>query len=82
MAERLCHAIAQTDGLARPITVSIGAATVQPGMMVDRDESTTALMAAADRALYRAKQSGRDRAEFVSLSSSGDTPCPEALATS
>jgi diguanylate cyclase (GGDEF)-like protein len=71
MAERVRRALATTGGLARPITVSIGAATVQPAVNVDRSESAAALMAAADSALYRAKQAGRDRAEFVIVSSSG-----------
>jgi PleD family two-component response regulator len=36
--------------------------------MSDPDETASALMAAADNALYRAKQAGRDRADFVVLS--------------
>jgi diguanylate cyclase (GGDEF)-like protein len=68
MAERVRRAIAAAGGLARPITVSIGAATLQPAVMSDPDETASALMAAADNALYRAKQAGRDRADFVVLS--------------
>ncbi|MEE4110854.1 MAG: GGDEF domain-containing protein [Halieaceae bacterium] len=68
MAERVRRAIATAGGLARPITVSIGAATLQPAVMSDPDETASALMAAADNALYRAKQAGRDRADFVILS--------------
>ncbi|MDL2345610.1 diguanylate cyclase [Deinococcus sp. MIMF12] len=39
------------------MTVSLGVATLRPG------ESGAALFARADAALYRAKQSGRNRAE-------------------
>jgi len=61
VAERLCQAvrdqdIVDNDGQALPgVTISIGLATLQEG----RDAQ--ALLAAADAALYRAKESGRDQ---------------------
>lgn len=73
MAERARRAVATVQGLARPITVSIGAATVQPKTMSYSVDLVAALIAAADDALYRAKEGGRDRAEFAVL------PTPEGL---
>ncbi len=61
IAERLCQAIrnqpiSDSDGRALPgITVSIGLARFQPGQSVEQ------LLAAADKALYRAKHAGRDQ---------------------
>ena len=54
-AERIRVAIEQKS----PVTVSIGVATVD-GVRCERD----ALIVQADRALYRAKQSGRNRVEI------------------
>ena len=62
-AERLrLHVIQQpisVAGAADPIavTVSVGVATLSPGVVVAR----TALVASADRALYAAKRTGRNR---------------------
>ena len=56
LAERLCRAISLTVWPARPVTASIGAATLLPDMSAEDD-----LVSAADRALYAAKTSGRDR---------------------
>lgn len=56
-AERLRLAVAAHDFGCGPLTVSLGVATLRPG------ESGAALFARADAALYRAKQSGRNRAE-------------------
>jgi diguanylate cyclase (GGDEF)-like protein len=64
VAERLRAAIAQVrleETPAAPVTVSIGAA-VFPQHGGDEGE----MLAAADRALYRAKHAGRNRAELAS----------------
>jgi diguanylate cyclase (GGDEF)-like protein len=50
----LPHATSRT---APVVTVSVGVATMVP----KRDASWTTLLASADRALYRAKQAGRNR---------------------
>jgi len=46
------------DGLPAQITASVGVATL-PAQAVDADD----LVSKADRALYKAKQRGKDRAE-------------------
>ena len=56
VAERLREAIASSDWPSRPVTASIGAATLLPNM-----ETEDSLVSAADRALYAAKDAGRDR---------------------
>lgn len=60
------------------VTVSIGAVWVEPGAAPDR----TDLLAAADAALYAAKQLGRDRVRMASEPSAGDVAAeaPEVLA--
>jgi len=59
LAQRLCDSVRATAfGLATPdvaVTVSIGVATAADGTTLDE------LLIAADRRLYRAKASGRDR---------------------
>ena len=56
LGERLRQAIAGGDGLHRPLTASIGIATLTPGMC-----GTAELIAQADRALCSAKGDGRNR---------------------
>ena len=58
LAQRVHAAVraAAWDSLARPITVSVGLAVAQ-----SPDETPQAVLARADRALYRAKNDGRDR---------------------
>ena len=53
--ERVRRHLAATPPLAGPIRVSAGVATFHPGM-----QSVEELQAAADQALYSAKQAGRD----------------------
>ncbi|MBK6677372.1 MAG: diguanylate cyclase [Rhodocyclaceae bacterium] len=59
-AERLRHKVRseaiEADGVRLQASISIGVASKEDGMT-----NADALMAAADRALYAAKQSGRDR---------------------
>ena len=47
----------QCDGIEIPITISLGVASLA-------DESGTALFDRADRALYSAKEQGRNRIEI------------------
>jgi len=56
LAERLRLAISLAAWPARPVTASIGAATLLPDMSAEDD-----LVSAADRALYAAKTTGRNR---------------------
>jgi diguanylate cyclase (GGDEF)-like protein len=65
IGERLRQAI-RDAGLAHTsnassgvVTVSVGGATCRPAL--ERSAGTSSLVEAADRALYVAKQSGRDR---------------------
>lgn len=60
VAERVRAAIAGWAGGPRPVTVSVGIATA-PG----HGEAPADLIAAADRALYESKQSGRNRATLA-----------------
>jgi len=67
VGERLRHAIAATpfsisSSLAIPVTISIGAASLEP----DGKETPEELLKRADAALYRAKESGRNRVEVWS----------------
>ncbi|MGX1785615.1 diguanylate cyclase [Bosea sp. NPDC055332] len=58
IARRFAEAAARRDGLAIAATVSIGLAEAKAGKV-----DLTELLAAADRALYRAKMLGRNRIE-------------------
>lgn len=60
IARRFAETAAQSDGLAIPATVSIGVAEAR-----GQEADLTALLAAADRALYRAKMAGRNRIEVA-----------------
>jgi diguanylate cyclase (GGDEF)-like protein len=66
-ANHLCSAIKATplsvNGLQLPVTASLGVTTMGPGQSVVLDD----LYAAADKALYVAKQSGRDRVEYAPI---------------
>jgi diguanylate cyclase (GGDEF)-like protein len=58
VAERLRSSIAAHTWPARPVTASFGVATMSgPGPQADKSD----VLDAADHALYRSKQSGRDR---------------------
>ena len=56
VGERLRQAVAEADGLERPLTASIGLATLTPNMF-----GVAELVAQADRALCHAKGEGRNR---------------------
>ena len=66
LAERLRQAVSGDpievrDGLLLTVTVSVGAASRAHIRAVEKSERTEYLVTAADRALYRAKETGRDR---------------------
>ncbi len=60
IARRFAEAAAHRDGPGIPATVSVGLATAQTGL-----SDLSALLSAADRALYRAKAGGRNRLEIA-----------------
>lgn len=68
LAERLRErvrqeAIEHADGVDGVVTVSVGGAVFDPGQDAG-EEGWEAVVERADRALYRAKQAGRDRVEI------------------
>lgn len=70
VAERLQSTLAQTSpigNIEHQVTLSIGGTT----WTGQRDAGAEAFMEAADRALYQAKQNGRNRIEYVSLDAAG-----------
>lgn len=60
ISTRFTEEAARSDGLRVPVTVSIGVADAMPGR-----SDLSALLSAADRALYRAKALGRNRVEIA-----------------
>jgi diguanylate cyclase (GGDEF)-like protein len=66
VAERMRKAVANASLPAGPLTVSIGASTLAPGI-----PGTAALIAAADKALYAAKQGGRNRVVHSAFPATG-----------
>lgn len=60
VAEKVRRAIEQAPWPNRPLTASVGVASVLPGAEADG----SALVAAADKALYQAKQAGRNRVQL------------------
>ena len=63
----MCEAVQATPcdwrGQSIAVTTSIGVASYRPGMPADWE----ALLQAADKALYRAKDNGRNRVEVAAL---------------
>jgi diguanylate cyclase (GGDEF)-like protein len=71
-AERIRATVAATPAGPRPVTVSVGVAATEGGC------SAEVLIEAADRALYAAKQGGRDRVVAAASPDQGrvTTPIP------
>lgn len=69
MAERLRKAVEEAQWQLRPVTVSIGTATMNAGT-----KNYLALITEADKALYHAEESGRNRVSQASGSVSQETP--------
>ncbi len=71
VAEKLRSALRekplQVQGLAVPVTASLGVSGLHQGQQASIDS----LYATADQALYVAKQSGRDRVEYLALEPTG-----------
>jgi len=73
IAERVRQAVASTafgapDGQRMPVSVSIGLATLRlDATQANVETQVSALIASADRALYQAKESGRNRVVAVGL---------------
>lgn len=76
LRERPFNAPGLEDG-ALMLTISIGVATYRPAADADRDADIDVLIHAADRALYRAKNGGRDRVAGVFLDWPACQPEPQ-----
>ena len=80
LAERLRHRVEELEivhprsAVARHVTISIGVASTVP----DFGGDPSMLLSAADRALYAAKQGGRNRVQREDLPGSADRPHPES----
>jgi len=72
LAERLRVAIGRVTLGAMHASASCGIASLVPG------DSTETILAAADAALYRAKENGRNRTEVATRSRADDFPLPRA----
>lgn len=70
-AERVRQALREVAFIGRPVSVSVGVASYQPGM-----ETPIDLINAADRALYEAKQAGRDCVRSVGVSPDNASDAP------
>jgi len=81
VAERLCELVRDVrlrragNDAEGTMTVSIGVATVPPGDPASGFDGVERPLSAADTALYRAKDAGRNR---VAVAARGPTPQPGA----
>ncbi|MBF3355658.1 diguanylate cyclase, partial [Leptospira borgpetersenii serovar Hardjo-bovis] len=77
IAERLIHVVGEFNWEKRPVTISIGAATL-PGdnqkTSLDENRHPINLIESADKALYHSKINGRNQVNH----SSRILPCKEA----
>jgi diguanylate cyclase (GGDEF)-like protein len=67
VAERCRRAVAEISSLSRPVSLSVGVATLRFGDEADETKSPESLLSAADRALYVAKGAGRNRVHTAQL---------------
>jgi diguanylate cyclase (GGDEF)-like protein len=72
LAERLRVAVGRVSLGALHVSASCGVASFHPG------DTPETLLAAADAALYRAKESGRNRTEIAPRTGADDFPLPQA----
>lgn len=76
LGEKLRQAVAERLGARRPITLSVGAATLRVAIDQSPDLAVLAdmLIQTADRALYRSKEGGRNRLTHELVSPDLDPP--------
>jgi len=76
LAERFRRAVQRNAWPNSPVTISIGTASLESGM-----NSGAELLAAADAALYRAKETGRNRCVHAAPADSGESADPDDVVT-
>jgi diguanylate cyclase (GGDEF)-like protein len=76
LADQLRRAVEKTLGDSVNVTISLGASASSPGQKFDYD----AVFAAADGALYEAKQAGRNRVEAEHVTTGEPVAAPELKA--
>jgi diguanylate cyclase (GGDEF)-like protein len=76
LADQLRRAVEKTLGESVNVTISLGASASAPGQKFDYD----AVFAAADGALYEAKQAGRNRVESEHVTTGEPVEAPELKA--
>lgn len=76
IAERIRHSVEQhrprdANGNPLQVTISIGCADLQEGINASAEAVARGLLQQADKALYRAKQAGRNRVDYLTAKSTG-----------